>query len=289
MFAEQQKAELQRLDSKSQQFVPFLNGISGGEVDVSRDGRWITYISYPEALLWRSRIDGSEKLQLAAPATGSMPRWSPDGKQIAFVCLIVGKSPRICLVPADGGAAEEVPTETQSWPDDPQWSPDGKSLIFARYPPGVAGNPQDFSLLQYDLQTRKITPLAGSEGLLGPRWSPDGRYISTFSADTKKVMLLELSTGKWTELATGTVLQYPNFGPDSKYVYFEDVGTDGPEIDRVSIVNKKKERVIALKGVSRVVMPESGAPWTGMAPDGSPLIMRDVGNRELYSLDLQLP
>jgi serine/threonine protein kinase/Tol biopolymer transport system component len=289
VFAEQQKAELQRLDSKSQQFVPFLNGISGGEVDVSRDGRWITYISYPEALLWRSRIDGSEKLQLADPATGSMPRWSPDGKQIAFVCLIVGKSPRICLVPADGGAAEELPTDTQSWPDDPQWSPDGKSLIFARYPPGIGGKPQDFSLFQYDLQTRKITPLAGSEGLLGPRWSPDGRYVSTFSADTKKVMLLELSTGKWTELATGTVLQYPNFGPDSEYVYFEDVGTDGPEIDRVSIVSKKKERVITLKGVSRVVMPEAGVPWTGVAPDGSPLIMRDVGNRELYSLDLQLP
>jgi serine/threonine protein kinase/Tol biopolymer transport system component len=289
VFAEQQKAELQRLDSKSQQFVPFLNGISGGEVDFSRDGRWITYISYPDALLWRSRIDGSEKLQLATPATGSMPRWSPDGKQVAFVCVASGKSPRICLVPADGGATEEIPTDTKMWPDDPQWSPDGKSLLFTQYPAGIAGQPQDFSLFQYDLQTRKITPIAGSEGTLGPRWSPDGRYISTFSADTKKVMLLQLSTGKWTELATGTVLQYPNFGPDSKYVYFEDVGTDGPEIDRVSIVSKKKERVIALKGVSRVVMPESGVPWTGVAPDGSIMIMRDVGNRELYSLELQLP
>ena len=36
-------------------------------------------------------------------------------------------------------------------------------------------------------------------------------------------------------------------------------------------------------------MPDSGATWNGVAPDGSPLIMRDVGSRELYSLEMQLP
>jgi Tol biopolymer transport system component len=220
----------------------------------------------------------------------SMPRWSPDGKQIAYLCVLPGKSPKACIVSADGGANEEVHTGDQHWPDDPQWSPDGKSLMLALYPPGITGTkPQDFSVVQFDLQTRKITTLPGSEGMLGPRWSPDGRYISTFSADTRKVMLLELSTEKWSELATGTVLQYPNWSLDSKYAYFEDLGADGPEIDRVSVVTRRKERIAALKGISRVSMLESGVPWNGVAPDGSPLIMRDVGSRELYSLELQLP
>jgi hypothetical protein len=102
-------------------------------------------------------------------------------------------------------------------------------------------------------------------------------------------MLLELSTGKWSELASGTVLQYPNWSLDSKYSYFEDLGADGPEIDRVSVVTRKKERVTPLTGISRVSMQDSGVPWNGVAPDGSPLIMRDVGSRELYSLELQLP
>jgi hypothetical protein len=76
---------------------------------------------------------------------------------------------------------------------------------------------------------------------------------------------------------------------DSKYSYFEDLGADGPEIDRVSVVTRKKERVTPLTGISRVSMQDSGVPWNGVAPDGSPLIMRDVGSRELYSLELQLP
>jgi Tol biopolymer transport system component len=292
VIGEQQKAQLQRLDTKSEQFVPFLNGISAGEIDFSRDGKWVTYVSYPDYFLWRSRNDGSEKLQLTyAPVNTSMPRWSRDGRQIAYLCSVPGTPPKACIISADGGASQEIQMDDQHWPDDPQWAPDGKSLTLALYPAGfISTRPQDFSVVQLDLQTKKISTLSGSEGMLGPRWSPDGRYISTFSADTKNAMLLELSTGNWSTLATGTVLQYPNWSHDSKYVYFEDLGAEGPEIDRVSVATRKKETVTLLKGISRVSMLDSGdVPWNGVAPDGSPLIMRDVGNRELYSIELELP
>ena len=291
VIGEQQKAQLQHLDAKSQQFVPFLNGISAGETDFSRDGKWVTYVSFPDDLLWRSRSDGSEKMQLTYPPVNvSVPRWSPDGREIAYVCVLPGKSPRVCVVSVDGGATEEVEMDGQHWPDDPQWSPDGRSLILELYPPGlVSTRPQDLSVGQFDLQAKKITPLPGSEGMVGPRLSPDGRYISTLSADAKKAMLLERSTGKWSELTTGTSFGSTNWSLDSKYAYFEDLGADGPEIDRVSVATRKKGRLAVLKGISRVPMPDSSVPWNGVAPDGSPVIMRDVGNRELYSLELQLP
>jgi hypothetical protein len=85
------------------------------------------------------------------------------------------------------------------------------------------------------------------------------------------------------------VLAFPNWSPDGKYAYFEDMGSDGPEIDRVSIATRRKERVVVLKSISRVNMADAPSPWNGVAPDSSPLIMRDVGSRELYSLELQFP
>src|SRR5262249_1897867 len=173
VIGEQQKAELDRFDAKSGQFVPFLNGIPAGEIDFSRDGQWVTYITYPDGMLWRSRRDGSEKLQLTyAPMYASMPRWSPDGRRIALVCVLPGKPQRIRLVSADCGPMEEIQPDDQLWEDDPQWSLDGNSLVFARYPQGiVSSKPQDFSVLRLDLQTRGISTLAGSEGMLGPRCS----------------------------------------------------------------------------------------------------------------------
>src|SRR4029077_14487266 len=63
----QLRAELPRYDAKSAQFVPYLGGTSATYVSFSRDGQWITYLSYPEGDLWRSRADGTEKLQLTRP------------------------------------------------------------------------------------------------------------------------------------------------------------------------------------------------------------------------------
>lgn len=185
LIGEQQRAQLERLDAKSQQFVPFLNGISAGETDFSRDGKWVTYVTYPDYLLWRSRSDGSEKLQLTyAPVNVATPRWSPDGRQIAYSCGLPGEPPKACIVSADGGVTEELQIGGQYVPDDPQWSPDGKSLILALYPPGlISTKTQGYSVGRFDLQAKKTTTLPGSEGMLAPRWSPDGRYISTFSAD----------------------------------------------------------------------------------------------------------
>jgi hypothetical protein len=72
--------QLSVYDRQSGQFVPYLNGISACFVDYSRDGQWVTYVSYPEGALWRSRIDGSERRQMTVPPLAVVnPRWSRMG------------------------------------------------------------------------------------------------------------------------------------------------------------------------------------------------------------------
>ena len=80
----QQRAELVRRDPESGRLAPFLSGISAIGVAFSRDGEWVAYVSYPGWVLWRSRVDGSERLQLTSrPMSAVVPRWSPDGSRIA--------------------------------------------------------------------------------------------------------------------------------------------------------------------------------------------------------------
>ena len=66
----QQRAELVRYDAKSGDFAPYLDGISAGDLDFSRDGQWVTYVTYPDDTLWRSKLDGSARLQLTYPLCG---------------------------------------------------------------------------------------------------------------------------------------------------------------------------------------------------------------------------
>jgi Tol biopolymer transport system component/DNA-binding winged helix-turn-helix (wHTH) protein len=290
VVGEQQRAELQRYDLKSRTFSPYLSGISAGQVDISRDGEWIVYVAYPDNTLWRSRTDGGEKLQLTyPPVLAEMPRWSNDGKQIIFVGYLPGQKAGAMVISAQGGTPTELLPDDKNTEDDPAWSPDGKTVLLAQYPPQIlGGSAAEYSIVQVDLQTRQISKLPGASGFFAPRWSPDGRYISALTADGRKLMLFDVSTGQWSETASAKAMAYPNWSQDSKHVYYEDVGDYGSELDRVSIVDHKKDRVMSLKGVPRVLLL-SGSPWNGVAPDGSPLIMRDVGNREIYSLEQQLP
>jgi hypothetical protein len=62
--------------------VPFLGGISAGELEVT--GRSVGGIFHvPDSNLWRSKLDGSERHSRFADQRPE-PRWSPDGKQIVF-------------------------------------------------------------------------------------------------------------------------------------------------------------------------------------------------------------
>ena len=174
----QPRGELERFNQKTQQFEPYMSGISAEGLDFSRDGQWVTYTSYPEGSLWRSKADGSQRLQLTFPPMQALlPRWSPDEKQIAFTAKLPSKRGKTYLVSAEGGAPQPLlPGEQEE--GDPNWSPDGTSLIFWSSPYSQSGASFTPTVNILDLRTHKVSVVPGSEGLYSAHWSPDGRYIA---------------------------------------------------------------------------------------------------------------
>ena len=159
--------------------------------------------------------------------------------------------------------------------EDPNWSPDGASIVFW----------SNGTINILDLRTHKVSVVPGSDGFFSPHWSPDGRYIVAMSGNSRKLMLFDFKTQKWVELARMTAA-FPNWSRDGSYVYFHSFGSD-PALYRVRISDHKLERIVGLKGI-RLTIGLAGT-WCGLAPDDSPMILRDVGSQEIYALDLQLP
>jgi Tol biopolymer transport system component len=279
----QARGELVRYDSRSRQFLPFLSGISVDQVDFSTDGEWVTYVTVPEGTLWRSRVDGSERLQLTnAPMIAILPRWSPDGKQIVFSGGQFGKPAKIFLVSAQGGTVQELLSESRS-EMDPTWSPDGKRIAFGRL---AFAEDQDIEVL--DLQMHQVSVLPESQGIFSPRWSPDGRFLVAVGNDSRKLVLFDFQTQKWTDWVTQTTdLGFPAWSRDSKYLYFDSTFSNDQSYRRLKVGDTKSEEAVSLKNLRRYF--SSIGLWSGLAPDGTPIFVRDISTQEIYALDVQLP
>jgi eukaryotic-like serine/threonine-protein kinase len=278
------RGELVRYDAKAGQFVPFLRGLSANFLSFTRDGQWVSYTSYNQGELWRSKTDGSERLQLTfQPALVMKSCWSPDGKHIAFVQLSLGAA-RIRVVSAEGGTPQDLPLgggegdETSS----PDWSPDGNLLVFVRDP--VAG---PSTLYLYDFRTRQISSIPQSDGLRFANWSPDGRTIATRGRDSKGVMVFNVGSKKWSKL-TELPVGYYHWARDGKHIYFDTMVEKEPAIYRVRVADRKLEKVASLKDLPRRAWGSLGA-WTGLAPDDSPLALRDASTQEIYAFDVDFP
>jgi Tol biopolymer transport system component len=284
----QPRAELVRFDVNSRQFIPYLGGISGGDAYFSSDGKWVTYVLYPEGTLWRSKLDGSERLQLTyPPMQTAVPHWSPDGKQIAFSGIFPGKPWRVFLLSKDGGSPQPLVSGNRSQ-TDPTWSPDGNTLAFGNFP--SAFDPSQMFVDLLDLKTRQVSHLSGSQGICCPRWSPDGHFIVALTSDNLKLMLFDLKTQQWRPLLSGVgVFGYMAWSSDSAYVYFDNMLTEKPGYFRLRVSDSKLEQILSLKEFRSFLSQGGAQSWTGLGPGETPLFVRDISTQEIYALDIELP
>ena len=282
VLGEVPRVELLRYDLQAQRFDSYLPGLSAGPVDFSIDRKWIAYVSYPDMTLWRSRMDGSDRMQLTFPPVRAYgPRWSPDGSQIVFMDVQFDRSWKICLLSSSGGSPE-VLTQSSTHEADASWTPDGKSIVFGRF-----DKISNAAIYRLDLKTREVSSIPDSKALFSPRVSPDGRYISALTIDQTKLMLLDARTNRWSSLAEGEQVGYNEWSHDGKYVYLREIREGAGELVRVRVKDRVLEHLLSLKDVPQ--LSDGFASWIGLTPDDAPLLMRDRSVQEIYALDLNFP
>jgi Tol biopolymer transport system component/serine/threonine protein kinase len=162
--------------------------------------------------IYTTVIDGEKPLRLTHNESDCCPRWSPDGKQIAFSRQVEGGT-AVYLISALGGSERRLYVGPFTYDGYLDWSPDGKILAITQTSPGK--NSGRIALLSVDDST--TTPLTDPPGQYldsGPVFSPDG---STIAFIRRTVSFIDAD-----------VFVVPITGGEPKRLTFDSRGMDSP-------------------------------------------------------------
>ena len=166
------------------------------------------------ANLWLAETDGRTPPRqfTYGDQTDSHPRWSPDGRTIAFLSnRQEEKQAQIYLIPVDGGEARPL-TNVKGEFAHIEWSPDGRTLVaqFRKKDREAIEREEDEQKKKLGVVARHITSLNykfdGAGYLPQEKW-----HIWTFDAET----------GEGTQLTEGDCHEEePRWSPDGRIILF---------------------------------------------------------------------
>ena len=253
-FAGAARAQGQQAQGRAMTFEDVLALKAVGDAQASPDGRWVAYVLTTADLkenvtnpdVWLvSAAPGAEPVRLTtSKKSDNHPRWSPDGRRLAFISAREEK-PQIFLISPFGGEAERL-TESKTGVQSFQWSPDGKSIAYVsqqdltpdeerrqkeREDAIVVDKNFKFSRVWVvDVGTRKANELVKSDYVASdPQWSPDGKSLAYVTTPTPKaddgsltdVWVVEVATARTRKLVDneGPDLS-PRWSPDGREIAF---------------------------------------------------------------------
>jgi serine/threonine protein kinase len=264
---------MQVYDARQKRFAPFPGGLAAAEFVISPDKQWMVYTDFPRHFLWRSRLDGSEKLQLTN-SYAAWPRWSPDGKTIAYMDWST-----IYLIASEGGTPSKLIGGDGVATVAPEWTPDGKAITFNDFPKLDAPLK---GVQQIDLATRKVSVIHGSEGFYVGSWSPDGRRMVAVAQNPLRMMLFDVQSKTWKLLHQfKDPWGYWVWTRDSSALFLaQTLGDRG--IFKLTIATGRWERVTSLEGINMV--DQVNESFMNLTVDGDPAIMNDTSVAQIFAL-----
>lgn len=183
--------------SEPKEILRNLNGVA--RPALSPDGKWLAFNSTEqEENLFVTNADGSGIRQLTNTHLNRGPRWSPDGKRIAFFSERSGNW-EIWTIDINSAELRQITNlggQNVAWP---VWSPDGKYLAYTVF--GV-----NTFIVQPDkasaAQSPQRLPPYPNQGQLfnGWSWSPDGRMLAGFLNQNDAIAIYSLESGTFRRL-----------------------------------------------------------------------------------------
>jgi dipeptidyl aminopeptidase/acylaminoacyl peptidase len=241
---------------------------SVGDPRLSPDGRRVAYVvsrtdeegnAYRTAI-WVAALDGSEEPRqfTSGERNDGSPRWSPDGRWLAFVSNREGDDEKkakgqLYVLPADGGEPRKLTYGKESV-ESLTWSPDSSRIAFARRVPDEAYEEEDDRKRAPRRFTRVFFKL-DSVGWIGDR--------------RKHVFVVDLDGGDERQLTDGDCENdNPAWSPDGKRIVFWSMRGERWDVEFVEALY---ELELDSEGAEpkRLSQPDESASNASFSPDGS--------------------
>jgi len=159
--------------------------------------------------------------------------WSPDGKQVAFITNISGRS-NLWMVSSESGWPRQLTVSNQRQAS-PAWSPKGNWIAYAS---DYDGNEQ-WDIFLVSPENGQVVNLTNTREISeeSPVWSPDGNTLA-FAVKAKdspsyEIHLIDIGSKKITELTANTPKELGNFGPiwskNGKHIVFTQTHATGKD------------------------------------------------------------
>ena len=279
------------------------------DVRISPDGERVSLVvsEHPKGTtrnrhVWMLNVRSRELRRFTNSAKSEYsPRWSPDGKRLAFLSDRE-ESPQIYLMPSDGGEASRL-TEGKNSVRSFEWSPDGKRIAFLAPEPKteteekkekdkddarvVDRDDRRTRLWLIDIETKKVRQLTTNPWQISEvQWTPQGDRLVVSATDhpesdqnTNRIFSIAFDSGQMKQIeAPRGSFGGVRVSPDGKSLTYSAARVDGPSPHDVYLqpIEGGAPRNLTGSSLDRPVSNVIGRP------DGSMLAVAQTGYRSQF-------